>query len=735
MNRTGEWFRRLRAVAQSADFRAAIEEAVERWNFETAAAFDRFWGCAAFEQRLEMVRGLRRLDPSLGQSAVALLCIWAYTRDRALKLEILETLDLLPSTPALWRLWAVYKRSTHRETRLRCLGIFTRLACGLFLKEALADYGAEEPAVREALLGWAARVPILDEGERKALGEALRLQVAELTPPEAEGFFRRHHPLLTRHGISLARLFRRFLKDEPKAQASGKATTTEEAYGSEREPERMRAPFSADIIAELVTGWDRRRSRVRPARFWENFQNPHFDPDFGAWDPILRQHASIWATAHLSEWSKSSNLTLAHIALDRLRGFDQDVFEVFSLAVTGEGTFAFKQGVLDHLLFWRIPEERRAGFHASLKALLSDGEHVRIFTSLARILSLQFGEEGMRDLLGAFERHGDPGHKTALLRGLVHALREDGALTRLTPASRELISRMASNVAATLRGAKRGETALFDHWCRLVALLRLEECEGELLAQLKGGPVERSALAALVALDSQASMEVVAAWLVQARANPREEWEKVVKLFSDLCETRPRQAASLSDAVLEPWLSDPEYSADVIRYLASTQRPSFRARIAKLVVGESLLTRLWALEYLAQFPPETFLPETVAAFRSTREPLLCDRAAKLLAPAADDGLLGEIMDYFINERGEVRPLGEFLASLEEHPGVLERVLHKMLQHRGHPRFGHFYPLLRFFLLSRDDGATVLPLDEVLKLAIPSSPGPGDRSQGKGGPRA
>lgn len=719
MNRSGEWFRRLRSVTQGADFRQAIEEAISGWNFETASAFERFWGSAAFEQRLLMVRSLRRIDEALGRSAVDLLCVWSYTTDRSLKLEILETLGMLHSPSAFWRLWAIYLRSGHRETRLRCLGIFTRLACGLFLKEALSAYDAQEPPIREALLDWAARIPTLDDGERKALGEVLRSQVFEATPQEAERFFRRHHPLLTRHGISLARLFRRFLKDDPKAGGDANPPNMPEpSTAPETEPKRKRAPLSPDIVAELVTGWERRRTRVSPNRYWENFQNPHFDPDFGSWDPTLRQHASIWTTAHLSEWSKVVSLAQAHIAFDRLRHFDRDVFGVFSNSITGNGSFQYKQGVLEHLIYWRVPEEHRAGFHASLKALLSDETHVRIFTPLSRILVLHFGEEGLRDLLGAFEHHGDPAHQTALLRGLLHALREDGILARLTPAARDLISRMAARVGECLHEQRRGDPALFERWCRLVAMLRLENCLEELLFQVHGQVLDRSALAALVALDSEASMALVSGWLVQARSNPREEWEKAVKLFSDLCEYRPRQVGTLTDEVLEPWLSDPDYSADVIHYLAVVHRPSFRGPISRLLSGGSLLTRLWALEYLAQFPPGSFLPEAVGAFRSTREPLICDRAAKLLAPAADDGLLGEIVDYYVTERGEVRPLREFLMSLEEHPGVLERVLHKMLEHRGHPRFGHFYPLLSFFLYSRDESGSVLPLDEVLKLAVP-----------------
>lgn len=696
MNGQETLFRRFQMALSAESFRETLEESVAHWNFESALALERFWSHALPEEQIKIVAGLRQIPPEAGRQAVRLLAIWAYGAPRDLKRELLKTLSHFRSPASLWRLWAIYTHTNHDEKKVAVAGIFAKLASGLFFAEALGAFESQGEAVKEALLDWAEAIPVLDEEGRLALERALFTHLESRVLENFGAFWRHRSALMLRHGLSLRRIFRNHLGGPV---LSGVATPSHD--------------LPPDLAAALMNQWPKPRLRLEPAAFWPAFLQTENLAAWGPFDPGLRASAPAYLAEQLPTWAHAQSLVPLHQTLDRLRLFDLELGATLVATLRGDGSFPFKQAILEHLLTWRLGPEVKADLLTVVHLLLSDTKHVRIFETLARVLVLHFGDGGMKTLVDAFSRHEDREHNLALLRGLLHALREDGAMKHLSPSGLLLVHQIAGGVSDVLKRDRGGEPLLFDRWCRLVALLQISERQSDLLELL---PVEgpgRAALSALIALDTERSHLAARTILEKCLPDYRDHWELFSQAWGDLTQPHLREVRQWGDPAFQTLLAIPDLASFALQVLAIHPLGYCRGAVATAALQGPLLSRAWALTALEQYPPESFAGEIYKILEEGPEPLLYDRAVHLLIPLCDERLLKQWVAYYVGQRGEKHPLGRLLDGLVDRPPMLEAALKELLTYRRHPRFDRFAPLLRHFLKSWDGGDGPLPLDAVL----------------------
>lgn len=710
MNRQAEWYQRLLLSLTAEDFRLALEELVANWNFEGALALERFWPHALPEQQTKIVTEFRRVPPAQGKMAIRLLCLWGYDAPRRLKSEILKTLAHFRSPSCIWRLWALYTHTVHGEKKISVLHIFGLLQSGLFFTDAMERFESESEEVQEALLDWAETIPFLGDEDRLLLEQALHSRLETRDPDNLGAFWHRRSQGMLRHGLSLRRIFRNHL--------------TGPVLDSVSTP-------SPEILPELAWALmlqpSKPKLRIDPDVFWAQALTGDKTLSFGALDTPIRDSAAVHLARKLPEWAHAASLVPLHLALDRLRVFDLAASGPLVDALKGEGSAPYKQAILEHLLTWRLSPAMKEELQMVVHLLLSDTRHVRIFEVLARVQILIFGEAGLRHLMDAFERHEDREHTLALLKGLLHALREDGAMKHLHTAGLLQVHQIAARISDILRRPATKPDMLFDRFCRLVALLRISEKQADLLELLPRESITPATVSALVLLDTPATIRAAGEILVRAMENHRDRGELLSQAWADLSTTDLREVASLGDGLFRSALEIPEQAPLALHVLAVHPLGFCRSRIAGWASQGPVLTRARALDALTHLPAESFLAEILAVLQPEPEPLIYDRAIHAILPLCDGETLKAWISHYVEVRGEPQSLKKLFQNLSDRPALLELGLKELLTYRQHPRFHRFAPLLGYFLKAWDDLDNPLPLDSILgsdrSSRPPLKPGP------------
>jgi len=691
MSRIPEFLQGLLYVRTAEELRVNAEAQARSWNGETSAAFLSYFRLSGLlSGKKILVESLLAYPPEDPKGLQRFLALASYENEPELKKMILT---LCARTPAILssRLYTVFMHTDDNQKRLLVLKCLSASGVSLYVKEFLDEIEKLSPVLQEAVLEYVESVPELSPEEKSLLEEKLALLAGELEDAgSTQEFFRRILPARLRFALSFKKIFAKILKRKTGI-----------------------ARLSPDELEDLSNVWEARKVTRTREDAWETLLGDEIFFQSAVFDPVFREKLAKLLPEKIAELEKKSNEEL-HLVLGRLVRLDLGVSPILLDWLKASGKVSLRQILMEHLLFYRFPEDRGETYRSLCIDTFRDQNHVRIFETAARNLVMRFFHNGLESVVKAFESLEGAEHKTAMLQGLLHALEEHGMSKRISPADLYRIHLIAGNIVDFLRG-KEIQEALFRHFCHLVSLLRIGTYESEVLAFAELYPVNTHLLTALCSFDTEASFRLILKKMEGFLENPAGDWEWALGVFSELSSRPHKMARLFPDELLKKFLFHPYFSQAVVRFLGFYKRPELKEHIFQLSRRGDLGLRVHTMDFLSQLPPPEAAAEAQFYFTAREDFAVRDPAAGLLAFHSDEAVIRKVCGYLILERKDPDFAADFFKRLEAHPEVWDRCGRSFLSFRKTEGFKPFRPLARELALELfgEEISDVLPLDEVL----------------------
>lgn len=691
MSRIPEFLQGLLYVRTSAELRVNAEAQARAWNGETSAAFLSYFRLSGLMPGKKiLVESLLANPPEDPRSLHRFLALASYENEAELKKLILTLCARIPAILSS-RLYTVFMHTDDEKKRLLVLKCLSASGVSLYVKEFLGELEKLSPDLQEAVLEYVESVPELSSEEKALLEEKLALLAGELEDAgSTQEFFRRILPARLRFGLSFKKIFAKILKRKTGI-----------------------ARLSPDELEDLSNVWEARKVTRTREDAWETLLGEELFFQTAVFDPVFREKLAKLLPEKIAELEKKTNEEL-HLVLGRLGRIDLASAPVLLDWLKATAKVSLRQILMEHLLFYRFPDDAGETYRSLCIDTFRDKNHVRIFETAARNLVMRFFHNGLESVVKAFESLESAEHKIAMLQGLLHALEEHGMSKRISPADLYRIHLIAGNIVDFLRGKEIQET-LFRHFCHLVSLLRIATYENEILAFAEIYPVNTYLLTALCSFDTEASCRLLLKKMEGFLENPSVDWEWGLTVFSELSSRPHKMARLFPDELLKKFLFHPYFSQAVVRFLAFYKRPELKEHIFQLARRGDLGLRIHTMEFLSQLPPREAAAEARHFFDARDDVAVRDLAVGLLAFHEDEAVIRKICGYLILEKKDAEFAAGFFKALEPHPEIWDRCGRSFLSFRKTDGFKPFRPLAEELALDLfgEEISDVLPLDEVL----------------------
>ena len=185
------------------------------------------------------------------------------------------------------------------------------------------------------------------------------------------------------------------------------------------------------------------------------------------------------------------------------------LFDALIDAFESASHYYFKQAILDVVTFFPMAEERKKRLYELCEQLLQKRDHSRIFETLTRTLITLESQRGLKRVHECFEDSADGEQKASILLGVYRALVDFGFGKSLTALDHYTLNMLVGSSIDFILQEKITPRNLWQRTYRLVALLRLDTYEDELIRLSERDHFNADLLKALLCMNKEKSFDQV----------------------------------------------------------------------------------------------------------------------------------------------------------------------------------------------------------------------------------